>query len=593
MTTALPRITRCAVYTRKSSEEGLDMAFNSLDAQREAGSDYIKSQKHQGWVAIGTAYDDGGFSGGSTDRPGLQKLLADIQAGRVDVVLVYKVDRLSRSLADFARLMQTFDEHHVSFVSVTQQFNTTTSMGRLTLNMLLSFAQFEREVSGERIRDKIAATKRKGLWVCGQPPLGYRVEGTGEKRCLRIVPAEAALVRAIFAGYVEGGSLVGLAAELNAKGHITKQSKSSKGRSRGGRPLDSVYIYRILTNPIYLGQIAHTRGGKTELWPGLHEPILDRALWDRVYGLMAKVERETRHRWTHTHLLKGKIRTFEGHAMSPGSVQKPVLASDPKGAKRHVRYYISQKALKQGYKTCPIKSINASHLDDVVRALVMDHLRTGHRADLRTLDPATRDHWVREVLAAVTLAPDTIKVEVSTERASACAPALRAAAAEEPQGKAPKRPRGAAPVDGSAGGVQTCPFTPEVEEQGERTILTLRLQIKRLDGRRVLLSPEGHDLLTTASLTGQPVARASIIHAIGLAFSWHREMLRDDTTIETIARRHGFGRTYVHNLLRLTNLRPQTLKAALTGTLPAGWGLRELFETSASLDWSRQRKLES
>ena len=194
-------IVRCAVYTRKSSEEGLDMAFNSLDAQREAGLDYIKSQKHQGWTAITTAYDDGGYSGGSTDRPDLQRLLDDIHKGRVDVVVVYKVDRLSRSLADFAQLMQTFDEHNVSFVSVTQQFNTTTSMGRLTLNMLLSFAQFEREVAGERIRDKIAATKRKGVWVCGQPPLGYRLPREGEPdfvlndRTLRVIEPEAELIR--------------------------------------------------------------------------------------------------------------------------------------------------------------------------------------------------------------------------------------------------------------------------------------------------------------------------------------------------------------------------------------------------------------
>jgi site-specific DNA recombinase len=254
---------RCAIYTRKSSEEGLDMAFNSLDAQREAGLDYIKSQRSHGWVAIDALYDDGGFSGGNTERPGLKRLLADIRAQRVDIVVVYKVDRLSRSLTDFARLMQLFDDHRVSFVSVTQQFNTTTSMGRLTLNMLLSFAQFEREVAGERIRDKIAATFRRGVFVTGQPPLGYRRPREGEpgfvERKLLIVPEEAELVRSVYTGYLELRSLVALAARLNAAGHRTKLWTSSRGVPRGGKPFSASLVHRILTNPIYIGKIAHTR----------------------------------------------------------------------------------------------------------------------------------------------------------------------------------------------------------------------------------------------------------------------------------------------------------------------------------------------
>lgn len=368
---------RCAVYTRKSSEEGLEQAFNSLDAQREAGLDYIKSQRDQGWTAIPTPYDDGGFSGGSTDRPGLQGLLEDIQRGRVDVVLVYKVDRLSRSLADFARLMQVFDDHRVSFVSVTQQFNTTTSMGRLTLNMLLSFAQFEREVSGERIRDKIAATKRRGVWVCGQPPLGYRMPREGDPgfvpgdRTLRVIQEEAELVRSIFAGYLRLGSFVKVAQGLNAAGFTTKRWTSSRGKGHGGRPLTSAFLYRVLTNPIYLGKITHTRGrdnaggaGPTEVYPGQHEAIIDQATWDAVRARMDTVEDASRTRWTHTHLLKGKIRTFEDHAMSPASVQRPGSKSPGSGdapdaaggggitQKRRVRYYVSQKAIKHGYASC-------------------------------------------------------------------------------------------------------------------------------------------------------------------------------------------------------------------------------------------------
>ncbi|QYU68920.1 recombinase family protein [Leptolyngbya sp. 15MV] len=437
-------IVRCAVYTRKSSEEGLDMAFNSLDAQREAGLDYIKSQKHQGWTAITTAYDDGGYSGGSTDRPGLQRLLDDIRKGRVDVVVVYKVDRLSRSLADFARLMQTFDEHNVSFVSVTQQFNTTTSMGRLTLNMLLSFAQFEREVAGERIRDKIAATKRKGVWVCGQPPVGYRLPCEGDAdfvpgdRTLRVIEPEAELVRAIFNGYLELGSLVDLAARLNAEGHTTKSWTSSRGKIHGGRPLTAAFLYRVLTNPVYIGKIAHTRGRnnksvskQTEVHQGHHQPIIDQATWDSVHARMGTIERESRHKWTHTHLLKGKIRTSEGHAMSPGSVQRPVSKRDDcrrvRGdtARRIVRYYVSQKAVKQGFMTCPIKTINAAHIDDLIRGLVLDHLKNHHHANLRDQQPETRDRWIREVVHRVVVATDRITVELIHERIAACVDAAR------------------------------------------------------------------------------------------------------------------------------------------------------------------------
>jgi len=381
----MSHILRCAVYTRKSSEEGLDQAFNSLDAQREAGLDYIKSQKHQGWVAIRTSYDDGGYSGGTTQRPGLQQLLADINDGRIDVVVVYKVDRLSRSLADFAQLMQTFDERKVSFVSVTQQFNTTSSMGRLTLNMLLSFAQFEREVTGERIRDKIAATKRTGVWVCGQPPFGYRVSKSDElpgDRRLRIVKSEAVVVRAIFASYLELNSLLGVAQRMNECGYTTRRWLSTRGIDHGGRKFSATLIYRILTNPAYAGKITHRRGESTEIHPGLHEPIVDAATWDRVHSLMATIERRPAPvRWTHTHLLRGKIRTFEDYAMSPASVSRK--GGDAGGSARRVFYYCSQKGLKQGYKNCPIKTINAGHLDDLIRAMVLDYLLAAHKIDLR------------------------------------------------------------------------------------------------------------------------------------------------------------------------------------------------------------------
>jgi site-specific DNA recombinase len=243
---------RCAVYTRKSSEEGLEQEFNSLHAQREAGLAYIANQKSEGWIALPDHYDDGGISGGTLERPALKRLLRDVEAGLIDVVVVYKIDRLSRSLTDFAKLVEVFERHNVTFVSVTQQFNTTTSMGRLTLNILLSFAQFEREVIGERIRDKFAASRKKGMWMGGWPPLGYEVED----RRLMVVEREAALVRRIFDRFAKYGSALTVARELNAAGEVTKRRQCASG-PRGGKPWTKGTVYKVLANRVYLGEAVH------------------------------------------------------------------------------------------------------------------------------------------------------------------------------------------------------------------------------------------------------------------------------------------------------------------------------------------------
>ena len=257
-----------------STEQGLEQDFNSLDAQREACEAYIKSQAHEGWRLVRDRYDDGGFSGGSMDRPALQKLLIDVQARRIEVIVVYKVDRLTRSLSDFAKLVETFDAHGVSFVSVTQSFNTTTSMGRLTLNVLLSFAQFEREVTGERIRDKISASKKKGMWMGGVVPLGYRVE----ERALHIVEDHAAIVRSLFRRYLETGSVVRLKQRLDAEGFRVPIRIDGAGRSTGGGLFSRGHVYKILSNPIYVGRIAH----KGQIYDGHQRPIVTLDLWDEV-----------------------------------------------------------------------------------------------------------------------------------------------------------------------------------------------------------------------------------------------------------------------------------------------------------------------
>src|SRR5215210_112949 len=327
------KVLRCAVYTRVSTEYGLEQEFNSLDAQRESSEAYVKSQAHEGWRLLPTQYNDGGFSGGSLNRPALQKLLSDIRDRLVDVVVVYKVDRLTRSLADFAKLVELFDAQGVSFVSVTQAFNTTTSMGRLTLNVLLSFAQFEREVTGERIRDKVAASKRKGMRMGGPVPLGYDVK---DKK-LVINPEEAERVRTIFRQYLKLKSLQGLIDDLRRRKIMTKECRRSNGSVRGGICFSKGSLAYLLKNRVYIGEIVH----KGSHYPGEHPPILDKALFEAVQHILTSQAQSRQHAKVNTHsLLTGKIFDDRGNRMTPSSAKK--------GAVRY-RYYVSA-VLTQGRK---------------------------------------------------------------------------------------------------------------------------------------------------------------------------------------------------------------------------------------------------
>jgi site-specific DNA recombinase len=329
---------RCAIYTRKSSEEGLEQEFNSLHAQREACEAYIQSQRHEGWTCLPQAYDDGGLSGATLDRPALQRLLADIQAGKVDIVVCYKVDRLTRSLADFAKIVEIVDAKGVSFVSVTQQFNTTTSMGRLTLNVLLSFAQFEREVTGERIREKIAASKKKGMWMGGVPPLGYRCRD----HKLIVVPREAETVQHIFRRYAALGSVRLLQQELDAAEIRSKSWISTAGRHWGGKPLARGALYLMLRNRIYRGEIVH----RDQHYPGEHEPVIDEPLWEEVQAKLAAnaVERATGERMLSPSLLAGLLYDCQGHRMSPSHAVK-------KGMR--YRYYVSHPLISKTREAAP------------------------------------------------------------------------------------------------------------------------------------------------------------------------------------------------------------------------------------------------
>ena len=380
---AMPATTkklRCAVYTRKSTDEGLEKEFNTLDAQREACEAYVASQRAEGWVLVRDRYDDGGFSGGTLERPALKRLLADIEAGLVDVIVVYKIDRLSRSLMDFAKLVETFEAHRVTFVSVTQSFNTTTSMGRLTLNILLSFAQFEREVIGERIRDKVAASKARGMWMGGKVPLGYDVAS----RKLVVNEDEAMRVRRVFKLFVETGSGVETVHRLQAEG-VTAKS---------GRPLDKGDVYKILNLRTYIGEVTH----KGNVYRGEHEAIVPRDLWDRAHAILqiSPRQRAARNRQRAPALLKGLIFGVDGRALSPTHCVKNG---------RLYRYYVAQRVLKgeAAGNDSIVRRVSAAEIEaavvDQVRALLrQSEIVVGTWLAVRKEAPDITEGEVRDAL---------------------------------------------------------------------------------------------------------------------------------------------------------------------------------------------------
>jgi site-specific DNA recombinase len=396
MTAALNKPVRCAIYTRVSTDQGLDQDFNSLDAQHEAPQAYIRSQAHAGWTLLRGKYDDGGFSGGDTDRPALQRLLEDVAGGKVEVIVVYKVDRLTRSLADFAKLVELFDKHNVSFVSVTQQFNTTTSMGRLTLNVLLSFAQFEREVTSERIRDKIAASKRKGLWVGGMAPLGYDTKD----RKISVNESEADLVRTIFRRYLKLGSINLLVADLRKSGLATKVRRLRTGETVGGIPFGRGPLAHILRNRFYIGQVAF----KDEILAGEQPAIVNRTLFDEVQAkLSEQLNNHTTTRTKSEALLVGRIFDDRGNRMTPSHARK-------RGVK--YRYYLSSALLQgQAERSGSIRRVPAAEIEALVVRSVQEHLKLNEPTDVKEV--------VTNHIERVVVQPDHLVIQLSqTSRAN-------------------------------------------------------------------------------------------------------------------------------------------------------------------------------
>lgn len=574
-------IKRCAIYTRKSHEEGLEQDFNSLDAQRESGVAYIKAQQHEGWQLMPEHYDDGGYSGGSMERPALKRLLTAIQAGHIDVIVVYKVDRLSRALADFAQMIQLFDQHHVSFVSVTQQFNTTTSMGRLTLNVLLSFAQFEREVTGERIRDKIAASKQKGLWMGGRLPLGYSVKN----RQLIPITKEVECVKAIFTHYCQKHSLLATAQAMNAQGHRTKQHIDKNQRITGNKPFTPKAIYKILTNPLYIGQVAH----KGQTYPGRHVAIIEQPLWqqaqqqlkagDLTADKLVTHKHQQKHRWLHPYLLKGKLKTGHGATMSPTSVQRSVgkstvshtdlnttdnAAPTLKRQKRLVPYYVSQHAIQHGYKHCEIKSINAKHLDTLIKGLIGQYLQQHYPHELNTLESLShveQHSWLREWLLSVTLAKDTLTIQLNNTL---------------PQWQK---------IDAKQHNLlPESYYQPQITQHPDHIKITANIQIKRRDGKRLIISDKGEDLIINHNTPDQ-----TLMNALARGFWLRDQAIQNQQTMGKVLSRYQFN-AKSRQYLKLARLSPTIINSICEGTQPSHWTVKRLIQAGQLVLWEEQQQ---
>ena len=543
MTTNRRKRLRCAIYTRKSHEEGLNQAFNSLDAQREACEAYIKSQVGEGWSPIRSRYDDGAYSGGTMDRPALQRLLADIRDRKVETVVVYKVDRLTRSLADFAKIVDVFDGHDVSFVSVTQQFNTTTSMGRLTLNMLLSFAQFEREVTGERIRDKIAASKQKGMWMGGYIPLGYEPDG----RSLTINEAEAKTVRTVFRLYLEHGNVRRVKEQADRLGLRTKVRNGADGRMRGGRPLSRGYIYKLLSNLLYAGRIAHK--GKT--YEGQHRAIIDAETWDAVQAKLAAnaSERSSGTRASDPSPLMGKLFDETGAPLTPSHAVK---------TGRRYRYYVSKRLI--GGTVADSKEqanwrLPAREIERVVGEAV-----TGLFADRPALTDALRDHGI-----AAECIPNLLKV---TSRFRG--PVLDLVERVDLS------------ADRIAIGLVLSSLTGE-QEATIRHIVPARIKRRGVEMRLVL----------EAAGNGTARPDPALIKAVARAHKWFAYIVSGRAgSIGEIAKAEGLSDRYVSSLMPLAFLSPDIVERIISGNQPVDLTAETLTKrTDLHLDWAEQKAI--
>ena len=555
----------CAIYTRKSSEEGLEQEFNSLDAQREACEAYVASQKHEGWISLRARYDDGGLSGGSMDRPALKRLIGDIEAGLIDIVVVYKVDRLTRSLADFAKLTELLDRHDASFVSVTQQFNTSTSMGRLTLNVLLSFAQFEREVAGERIRDKIAASKRRGMWMGGNPPLGYDVVN----KKLVINKSEANTANQIFERYVSLQSVAALKRELDRDGIVSKKRTRKHGRIIGGTPLGRGALYQMLRNRLYRGQIAH----KGAVYDGDHEAIIDETLWAQVQATLEQNRQGRRRRRSQSQsLLSGLIFDGEGNRMAPTHARKNG---------RCYRYYVSAPLIR-GEKTNAGLRIPAPDLEALVIKRLARQLR-----DVRWIS----DRFGQDLTA------NQIKILISS--------------AEELSHRLAEPTTTDTPVQGECLRTMLCrAIVDEARIELAVTLTGLAKHLMRVTGLRQLHHPQSETETITIEAhvlrcgkqvklilgevePGTPRIDRRLVSAIVNARTWFDMLIKHKATgIADIAKRACVSAPHVSRTIGLAFLAPDILDMILEGRQPVTLTPERLKRACPlPADWDEQRAL--
>lgn len=552
------KLLRCAVYTRKSTEDGLEQEFNSLDAQYEACASFALSQRHEGWVLLKDRYDDGGFSGGNMDRPGLQHLLADVESGKVDIILLYKIDRLTRSLTDFAKIVEVLDRAGASFVSITQSFNTTTSMGRLTLNMLLSFAQFEREVTGERIRDKIAASKKKGLWMGGPVPLGYEVL----ERKLVVNEEEAEQVRHIMRRYLAMSSVPSLVEELNREGYRTKVQLRKSGPHRGGCIFRRGTLYHLLSNRIYRGFIVH----KGEAYPGEHEAIVDEELWQAAQALLADNACGSSRRLRHQHpsLLTGKVIDGEGRQMSPSHATKN---------RRRYRYYVTRSDQLDGTRAW---RVSAHDLEQLVCSSVTEKL--------------LNQQFVLELTGSAT---DAEQLQLATAEASLTTSALRSGSAHSKAELLHSLLR------------QVRLHEDRVEVELDQNAVQARLGIGAESGSLtaalVLKIPavrvrRGHQLRLVVtrpeSRRPKPVRRdEKLITLMADAHQARRLVLASpEYSLARIARQHGRCRTRLRKLVELSCLAPDIITATVEGKQPEHLTVSKLMREPLPLSWNEQRR---
>src|ERR1700730_12314785 len=558
-----PSRKRCAIYTRKSSEEGLEQEFNSLQAQCEACEAYIRSQRHEGWVSARTRYDDGGFSGGNMERPALQRLLADIQGGRIDIIVVYKGDRLTRSLADFARLVEIFDAQGVSFVSVTQQFNTTSSMGRLTLNVLLSFALFEREVTGERIRDKIAASKKKGMWMGGNVPLGYDASG----RKLVINPAEAETVRRIFNLYRDLGCVRRVKEEADRLGLRTKCSTSADGTKRGGKPFSRGHIYGLLANPIYTGQIVQ----KGELYPGQHPALIDNETWTAVRNQLAANTSDHRHRAkaAEPSLLAGLLVDARGERLIPSHAIK-------KG--RRYRYYVSAALITEAGTDRPLgRRIGAREIEEAVVRILIEGLTSPAKLVERFDTTNTASDPTRKMLGRAARLAAALSDSLG-ERATLVRELVEKVVVDDQSLTIKLR---CGPLLG--GGV---PSSASEDGRDNAVELAAAIAFKRRGAETKLVLPG------LAQQNDRSRRDPALIKAIARGRTWFEELATGRArSLQELAERDGITRRYIRRLVGLAFLSPHLVEAILQGHQPVELTATRLTEIDLPLDWTEQRKL--